>query len=349
MQNTQEISQESHATGSGVIHGPAVQHALLALMGRILQRGRVAHAYLFSGGGVSTRSAAAFFFARLLLCSRPQETCGLLTPCGVCIHCRKTAHGTHPDLFVCQSEEDGAIRIEHVRAIQKAVAFAPLEAERRVCLVHGCENMTPDAANSLLKLLEEPPASNHLFLTVSAVETLLPTIVSRCQILKCLSDPLTMDCFSPEEQAVLRIYPLQFWERLCAGDSEVVRGLLNLNFISVRDRFWRLMARKADISMFFQLTRELSESDAGVLCLKLLLMSVVLDIFLLKSGGDGLSLLLNQDRGQDLMAISGSISMPELEQYSERLERVEYLLERNINKALLVESMLAFWLERLSL
>jgi hypothetical protein len=109
------------------------------------------------------------------------------------------------------------------------------------------------------------------------------------------------------------------------------------------------MARKADISMFFQLTRELSESDAGVLCLKLLLMSVVLDIFLLKSGGDGLSLLLNQDRGQDLMAISGSISMPELEQYSERLERVEYLLERNINKALLVESMLAFWLERLSL
>lgn len=288
------------------------------------------------------------FFARLLLCSRPQETDGLLTPCGVCIHCRKTAHGTHPDLFICQSEEDGAIRIEHVRALQKTVSFAPLEAKRRVCLVHGCENMTPDAANSLLKLLEEPPASNHIFLTVSAVETLLPTIVSRCQILKCLSGPLTMDCFSLEEQAVLRIYPLDFWERLCASDAEAVRGLLKRNFISVRDRLWRLLTREADIYLFFQLTRELSESDAGVLCLKLLLMSVVLDIFLLKSGEND-SLLLNKDMKQRLMAIAGSISMSELEQYSEQLERVEYLLARNINKALLVETLLAFWWGRLSL
>lgn len=349
MQSLQEISYESSESGSGPIQGLSTQHSLLSLMGRILQRGRLAHAYLLSGGGTDTRMAVAFFFARLLLCRQPRETDGVLAPCGVCMHCSKTAHGTHPDLCVCPSEEDGTIKIEHVRTLQKTVAFAPLEAERRVCLVHGCENMTSDAANSLLKLLEEPPAFNHLFLTVSAVETLLPTIVSRCQVLKCLPGHFTMDCFLPEEQAVLRTYPLEFWERICASDAEAVRALLKLNFISVRDRLWKLLAREADISLFFQLIRELSASDAGVLCLKLLLMSVVLDIFLLKSTSDGHSLLLNKDRKQVIMSLSGMIPMPDLEQYSERLERVEYLLERNINKALLVETMLAFWWERLSL
>ncbi len=349
MQNVQKISPKSSDEITGILHGPAAQRPLLSLIGRILQRGRVAHAYLLSGGGVSTRRAVAFFFARLLLCSRPQETDGLLNPCGVCVPCRKTAHGTHPDLFICQSQEDGVIKIDHVRALQKTVAFAPLEAERRVCLVHGCENMTPDAANSLLKLLEEPPASNHLLLTVSAVETLLPTIISRCQILKCRSAPFTMDCFLPEEQAVLQLYPLQFWERLCGGDAEAIRGLLKLNFIGIRDRLWKLLAHEADISLFFQLIAELAESNAGVLCLKLLLMSVVLDIFLLKSGMDCLLLLLNKDKEQHLIALARSISLPELEQYSERLERVEYLLERNINKVLLVETLLAFWWERLSL
>lgn len=348
MQNPQEISPEFIESGLS-IHGSSVQRSLFSLMGRILQRGRVAHAYLFSGGGIDTRRAVTIFFARLLLCSRPQETDGLLSPCGVCVHCRKTAHGTHPDLFICQSEEDGCIKIEHVRALQKTVAFAPLEAERRVCVVHGCENMTIDAANSLLKLLEEPPAFNHLLLTVSAVETLLPTIVSRCQVLKCLSGPFTMDCFLPEEQAVLQLYPLQFWERLCGGDMEAVRGLLKLNFIGVRDRLWKLLTHEADISLFFQLIRELAESNAGVLCLKLLLMSVVLDIFLLKSGKDCLSLLLNQDKERHLMDLARRISIHELEQYAERLNRVEYLLERNINKALLVETLLAFWWERLSL
>lgn len=349
MQNSQAISPEFADSGLGILHGPAAQRSLLSHIGRILQRGRLAHAYLLCGGGVSTRRAVAFFFARLLLCSRPQETDGLLNPCGVCVHCRKTAHGTHPDLFICQSEEDGVIKIDHVRALQKTVAFAPLEAARRVCLVHECENMTPDAANSLLKLLEEPPTSNHLFLTVSAVETLLPTIVSRCQVLKCLSSPFTMDCFLPEEQAVLQTYPLQFWERLCAGDVEAVRGLLRLDFIGIRERLWRLLAREADVSLFFQLIRDVAESTAGVLCLKLLLMSVVLDIFLLKKGSDCLSLLLNKDKERYLMALAGSISVLELEQYSERLEGVEYLLERNINKALLVETLLAFWWERLFL
>ena len=308
----------------------------------------MAHAYLLSGGWMGAREAVAVFFAQLLLCCQPKEIDGLLMPCGVCMHCRKTGHGTHPDLFICPSEEDGTIKIEHVRLLQKTVSFAPLEAGKRVCLVLNCEKMTMDAANALLKILEEPPKDNHLFLTASATETLLPTIVSRCQVLKCLPDPFNMDCFLPEEQTALQMYPLWFWEGICAGDPGVVRGLLQLDVVHLRNRLWRLLRRGAGIALFFQLMQEFSESNSTVLCLKLLVMSIVRDI-LLQLGGDNPSLLLNKDRAQEVIALAGVIPVWEIEQYLDTLDKVEYLLERNINKTLLVETLLAFWLERLSL
>lgn len=324
----------------------SVQRPLLALIAKIFGKGHLAHAYLLTGAGMDTRKTVAMFFAKLLLCPNHQTKDGYLLPCGVCIHCMKVAHGTHPDLFICPSERDGTIKIEHVRMLQKAVSFAPLEADKRICLIFNAENMTIDAANSLLKLLEEPPSHNHLLLTVSSLETILPTILSRCQVLKCLPTPFNLTTFTPEERAILQMYPAGFWERLCANDSEMAKRLLTSRALGIRNNLWQLLIAPSNIPLFFKMIKELSEDQEDIICLKLFLLSVVLDILLVKSNTNAAAMLLNQDMLQEIRAMAGTLPISALENYLEKLEKVEYFLERNINKASLVETLLLFWIQR---
>jgi DNA polymerase-3 subunit delta' len=101
-------------------------------------------------------------------------------PCGICDSCRQFAYGSHPDFLLVQP--DGAsLKIEQIRGIQHEAALAPYLSSRRVCIINDAETMTEQAANSLLKVLEEPPPG-VIFILVTASPQLLPvTILSRCR------------------------------------------------------------------------------------------------------------------------------------------------------------------------
>lgn len=137
--------------------------------------GRLPHALLFEGPAGSGRRTLARLTAMAAVCTGEGEK-----PCGVCPGCRKAAAGSHPDILEAGGE--GAARsfhIDTVRALREDAYILPNEAPRRVFLLAEAQNMTEQAQNALLKILEEPPASALFLLTCENRGQLLETIRSR--------------------------------------------------------------------------------------------------------------------------------------------------------------------------
>lgn len=137
--------------------------------------GRVAHSYLFSGPA-RDKGEVAEAFARALLCDLPRDG----DSCGECRSCRQVLHGNHPDLH--RIEPSGtAIRIEQIRRMQRLVQYRSYQGGRKVFILEPAESMTAEAANSLLKTLEEPPPGTVFVLVSDRPGACLPTVLSRCQ------------------------------------------------------------------------------------------------------------------------------------------------------------------------
>ncbi len=146
------------------------------LLKRALAGERVAHAYLFTGPPQIGKTSLALNFAQALNCLDEEK------PCGQCLACNKIAHSNHPDVQVIEGE-GRTLKIEQMRILRHEAALSPLEGQWKVYIIRRMEQATAEAANCLLKTLEEPPAGVILVLTASESEALLPTIVSRCQVL----------------------------------------------------------------------------------------------------------------------------------------------------------------------
>ncbi len=164
------------------------------LLRRSLAADRLAHAYLFRGPEGVGKQLFARGLTAAVNCNHRQD----LSACGVCSSCKKFAAGTHPD-FLLVSPEKGTIKIAQIRKLTKDLSFAPYEAGTRVVLIEDVHTMRQEAANSLLKTLEEPPPNNLLILTADSAGHVLQTILSRCQ--------------------TVPFYPLSFTETV-----EVLRG-----------------------------------------------------------------------------------------------------------------------------
>lgn len=162
----------NHKVGFAEITG---QQRVIRLLRQALTQHHLPHAFLFTGvEGVGKRSTA-LVLAKAVNCDNGDGA----DSCGHCLSCRKAASGNHPDIFTIK--RDGPfIKIEQIRALQRRLRFRPLEARFRVIIVEDAQNMKAEAANALLKVLEEPPAGNLIILTATDTTALLPTIVSRC-------------------------------------------------------------------------------------------------------------------------------------------------------------------------
>ena len=159
------------------------QELVLRCLRTALEKDLLPHAYLFVGPeGVGRETTARAFFW-LLLC---EERKG----CGQCRSCQKYQRELHPDVEIIKPEGK-SIRIEQIRALEVKLFYRPLEAERRLILLPQAQLMTREAANALLKSLEEPPPYNLFILIADKTESLLPTIVSRCQIMRFRPLPQT--------------------------------------------------------------------------------------------------------------------------------------------------------------
>lgn len=154
----------------------AGQQKVKTVLGRSLGSGRMPHAYLFRGPDGVGKKLTALLTAARLNCLAPEGGNG----CGLCSSCSRLRSGNHPDVVVI-APENGSIGIDRVRELCRSLSYPPYESAIRVVVIEDVHTMTTEAANSLLKTLEEPPENNLLILTAETSRALLPTIVSRCQ------------------------------------------------------------------------------------------------------------------------------------------------------------------------
>ena len=152
-------------------------------------RGTTRHAYLFAGPPGLGRRTLALRFAQALNCSTPVEA-GV--PCGTCRECRQIESMKYADLTVVESESEGGIlKVDQIREARKLLTLKPFQSKYRVALFLRFQEANDNAANALLKTLEEAPSYAVLILTADSPEQLLPTIVSRCEVLRLR--PLPVD------------------------------------------------------------------------------------------------------------------------------------------------------------
>ncbi len=158
-----------------------------------VETSHLGHAYLFHGEPAIGKRHTAMALTQFLLCDHPQ---GGSTPdaCGTCRACHQVEQGIHPDYLMIQPEDgqkqNPKIKIDQIRAIEHLVIYRPLIGSHKVCLIDDADTMTPEAANALLKTLEDPPEHCLFLLITSRPEHLLPTIHSRCIALRFAPLPI---------------------------------------------------------------------------------------------------------------------------------------------------------------
>jgi DNA polymerase-3 subunit delta' len=145
------------------------------------------HAYLITGPEGVGKRTLALAFVKALNCTQPPK---LGEFCGECLTCRQIDAQAYPDLTVLAPEPGKELRIEQIRTMQQTLSLAPYQSRYRVVLILNFHRATASASNALLKSLEEPPSRAILILTADAAESLLPTIASRCEVLRLRPEPV---------------------------------------------------------------------------------------------------------------------------------------------------------------
>jgi DNA polymerase-3 subunit delta' len=196
------------------------QERAVSLLRQSLNAGTLAHAYLLVGPPHVGKMTLAILLAQALNCEADEK------PCGECSSCKKIKAGTHVDVLVigiAQNEEEveaKLIGIDQIKDVQHAASLPPFEGRHKVFIIDGAELLSTDAANCLLKTLEEPEAKVTFILLTTNDRLVLPTVVSRCQRLEL--PPLSIEEASRELEVKQGVGPER--ARLLAGLSHGCPG-----------------------------------------------------------------------------------------------------------------------------
>nr|WP_285866012.1 DNA polymerase III subunit delta' [Lederbergia lenta] len=205
------------------------------MMRSSINKKRVAHAYLFEGERGTGKRDVSTLMAESLFCERPEN----ILPCGSCINCKRIKNGNHPDVHVV--EPDGlSIKIDQIRSLRTEFSKSGVESKKKLYVIIEAEKMTISAANSLLKFLEEPHSETTAILITEQPQQILPTILSRCQMISFKSLPAV---YFSEKLQKAGVHPVK--APLLASITNNLQEALELN-----DDDWFAQARKIVLKLY---------------------------------------------------------------------------------------------------
>lgn len=322
----------------------------------------VRHAYLFCGPPGVGRCSLALRLVQALNCPQPVAAG---EPCGKCRTCKQIERMQYADLAVIQAEKEGGVlKIEQIRTVTTSLILTPYQGRYRVALFLRFQEANENAQNALLKTLEEAPPKAVLILTADTPEQLLPTIVSRCDILRLR--PVTVEtveaCLkergADETNARLlaRIsggrpgYALRLMqdEGALAFRKQRLEDLQDLLKSNLRGRFAyadKLTRRKRGSGE--RSTEEGEEAENKIEAHERfrntlqVWLSFWRDVMLRVSGSE--TPLANIDCSAEIEELAGKLSLDEAHRLVEAAEDAIVKLEHNINARLLAEVLLLDW------
>ena len=296
------------------------------------------HAYLITGSRAVGRRSLALAFARALTCVQPPAPGAF---CGKCRECRQMAKMQHPDLHIIQAEKEGGmLKVEQIRELRKNILLAPYQAKYKIVLLLRFQEANASSANALLKTLEEAPSKVILLLTADNTEQLLPTIVSRCEVLRLRPVP------TPQLEAYLREKgadenKAEFLAHLSAGRPGYALSLLQdeteleLRHETIEEFKMLLSASRVKK---FDYAQKISKDKEEFLTTLLLWLSLWRDVMLYSAGGK--KSIVNIDQRELIEMLSVQLNLSEAKKLLENAEKGIGQLKRNVNARLLAENIL---------
>jgi DNA polymerase-3 subunit delta' len=317
------------------------QSRTVSLLQQSLKAGRLSHAYLLAGPQHVGKMTLAIKLAQALNCEAEER------PCLECTACKKIAAGTHADVQVIgllQKENDTefkVITIDQVRDVLHMANLPPFEGKNKVFIFDGAELLSQDAADCLLKTLEEPEARVTFILLTTNDRLLLPTVLSRCQRLELTPLPIEEEVtalvsrdISPERARLLAglSHGCPGWALAAAQDE---RALERRN--AEIDRIIAVM--NDDIPGRFDYAGQLAagfNKDRGAVYETLeQWQDYWRDLLLVKLGSE--ATVTNIDRKQELADTAGSYNLTQIKDFIEGIRRTAEMLRQNVNPRLALE------------
>ena len=305
------------------------------ILKRALQRKRLPNSLLFVGPAGVGKKDIALVLAGAMNCLSEKDLI-----CESCSSCQAVQRGKFPDVMVIEPEKD-VLKIEQMRELKQAAYLKPMVGQKRVFIVDNAEKMNEEAANSLLKILEEPPSFSHIILITSNPFLILPTIRSRCQTLT----------FSPvlrEDIEKVLVDKGQIKDR-ARVISLLVRGNLKqamqIEWEEVKEKrqqawqiFTALINRKNVASILKEYSaRRRSAVEEDISQYLEIITSFCRDLLLIKEGGDH-SYLMNPDLTEGLEDMAGRLNVNQSLHFLKTLDTALYEYQRNLNLSLLVST-----------
>ncbi|MDD3842225.1 MAG: DNA polymerase III subunit delta' [Candidatus Izemoplasmatales bacterium] len=173
----------------------AYQPRVAQMLLNSFKKGRLSHAYIFEGPRGTKKLDAAFLFAKRLLCTAPSLN---QDPCGECINCRRIEENLHPNVFLIKPEGE-YIKKEQIKQIIDELSKTAVESGPRIYIIDDAHRFRSEAANALLKTLEEPGLDIYAIMITDSFNSLLKTIVSRSQVMH----------FTPIDKSLIRAHLIE--------------------------------------------------------------------------------------------------------------------------------------------
>lgn len=316
------------------------QDKALAILKQDLEHAHLASAYLFSGPESVGKRIAAKGFAKALNCQN-----NALDSCDECPSCLKIEKNQHPDVFMIDAStfidsgrpgagDSSAVKIGHIRQLQRDISLRPYEGKFKVFIIDDAHNLTAEASNALLKVLEEPPSSSLIILISAKPNLLFKTILSRCRVLKFNSlDRAELENVLKQDYS-LDSSMAHFLAYFCEGRIGQALRLKDTDILAqknkVIDNF--AMARNFRVDDF-------SAQDRNNIrdCLNILA-TWFRDVYMLKTGV-AYSELINADRKADLLKFMQRFSFLDLDEIFRVISNSALYLEENVNVKLMLSNL----------
>jgi DNA polymerase-3 subunit delta' len=300
--------------------------------------GTTRHAYLFAGPPGLGRRTLALRFAQALNCPTPVDA-GI--PCGECRDCKQIAAMQHADLTIIQAEsEGGTLKVDQIRETRRSLTLKPYQANYRVALFLRFQEANDNAANALLKTLEEAPSYAVLILTADNPEQLLPTIVSRCEVLRLR--PLKIESVqSALENRGVETSLAKLIAHISGGRFGYALRLIE-NEALLEKREERLNDLQSLISASrvekFAYADKLARDKESMQQAVLIWLSYWRDVMLRSAQAE--TPLVNVDRNVEIEDLAGRLDLSIARRAVSDFEDVLEKMERNVNSRLLAEVLL---------